>query len=332
MLPLAPFWFCTARRRMTATRLRRMLGHMSPSVHRSAACGRLLLIGLSLVLGWPQITRGIELTDCVITLIEEAAIPAQAAGVLTKLNAKEGDVVKQEYTLAQIDDRQARVQLKGAKLKLEVAQEQAKDDLEVRYQKLAAGVAKQQLQMVIRAREREANAISEAEFIQRELEHKRAVLAIDKAIRDGKVAGLNADVAKAEVEMANQEISIRQVLSPIDGEVNEILRHRGEWVAPGDPIMRIVRMDRLRVEGTIKTTDFAPHEVHGLPVEIRVELSPDEIHKTSGKISFVNAFVESTDDFHVWAEFDNKMVGQHFLVRPGMRASMTITPPPKKAR
>ena len=35
----------------------------------------------------------------------------------------------------------------------------------------------------------------------------------------------------------------------------------GEWVEPGNPCVRIVRLDRLRIEGFLNVKDFSPSEV-----------------------------------------------------------------------
>ena len=50
----------------------------------------------------------------------------------------------------------------------------------------------------------------------------------------------------------------RKVRAPIDGVIVELKRHRGEWVAAGDTLLRLLRMDRLRIEGFINAKDYVP--------------------------------------------------------------------------
>ena len=78
-------------------------------------------------------------------MAEEAQIPAQEPGVLKKLPVREGQSVAVGDLLAQIDDEQPRVAADVAQAKLDVASKQATDDINVRYARAAADVAKVEL-------------------------------------------------------------------------------------------------------------------------------------------------------------------------------------------
>ena len=68
------------------------------------------------------------LERCLVSLVEEAKVPAREAGTLVELLAREGDVVAKGDVIARIDDRiprqklaQAEAQLAAARAALKVA-------------------------------------------------------------------------------------------------------------------------------------------------------------------------------------------------------------------
>ena len=80
--------------------------------------------------------------QCTLTLIEQAEVPAQEAGVLKSVATKEGRQVTNGDLLAQVDDAKTQMELKVAKAKLAAAKEKATDDINIRYSKASAEVAK----------------------------------------------------------------------------------------------------------------------------------------------------------------------------------------------
>lgn len=85
---------------------------------------------------------------------------------------------------------------------------------------------------------------------------KSAKLASDRAEITLAVAENEKDVLKLDVDAKEKELKLRQiaverhqVISPIDGMVVEVYRRAGEWVRPGDAVVKIVNTQRLHAEG-----------------------------------------------------------------------------------
>ena len=57
----------------------------------------------------------------------------------------------------------------------------------------------------------------------------------------------------------------RQIESPIAGVIAERYHNVGEWAQAGEPIYRVVHMDRLRVEGMLNVADLTPEEIASRP-------------------------------------------------------------------
>ena len=53
-------------------------------------------------------------------------------------------------------------------------------------------------------------------------------------MRDKRLAQMTCQLKEREIAIAEYNVRIRQVESPVTGMVVEIARHEGEWVKPGD--------------------------------------------------------------------------------------------------
>lgn len=266
----------------------------------------------------------ISVDHCEVKLDEEAQVPAQEAGVLTKINVHEGDQVHVDFPMAQIDDNQARMQKKNAVAEFSGAQEKAKSDIDVRYAGQAAEVAKFDYLKSKQANDKSAGSVSDVEMKEKEFAWKKAELAIEQARKQHIVDGYTAEGKQAEVELADEAIRRRQIAAPIEGVVQKIYAHLGEWVKPGDTVIRLIRMDRLRVEGYLDKDKYSPAEVAERPVIVESVLANGRKVQFPGKIVFVDPEIQGEHEYEVRAEVDNKQENGHWLLRPGLPATMTI--------
>jgi macrolide-specific efflux system membrane fusion protein len=97
-------------------------------------------------------------------------------------------------------------------------------------------------------------------------------------------------------------------------------RHRGEWVEPGDPVLRILRIDRLRAEGFVKV-HHTEHDLENCLVTLKVNLPGEPGAVFPGKVVFLSPEVDPVNaQVRIWAEIENRGT----RLRPGMRATMSI--------
>ena len=261
---------------------------------------------------------------CLVSLIEEVAVPAREPGVLKTLIAKEGDMVMPEQLLAQIDDTRAKMQVTAAALKLKVARTQAANRTPIEYAKATSEVAKAEYWQAIEANEKVRGAVTQAEVRQLLLKYHQAEWQIKQAEEDLLIAGLQADVSQAEFEAAQDNLQRRKIVSPLEGEVVKVHRHQGEWVQAGDPVLDIVRVNQLWVEGFLSATDYMPGEIKGKPVTVQVPLTHGRIEQFTGTITFVSPLVELAGKRLVRATVDNRKEDGEWLLSAGLTAEMTI--------
>jgi membrane fusion protein (multidrug efflux system) len=152
---------------------------------------------------------------------EHVAISPKKAGIIEKIFAKEGDRVKKGQVLIQLDDVDARLQLKMAEAKVQEAEASVERNRNTiaRYQKLL-----------------ESMVIPQQTY--------------DDLVLKVKLDEAKLALAIAELNLAKQNLSDHRIVSPIEGVVNLKIASLGEHVnvAPKDEILTIVQMDPLEME------------------------------------------------------------------------------------
>lgn len=267
-----------------------------------------------------------QITGCNVDLVEDIECPAPVEGMIVFLGVKEGSEVRAEATIAQVDDRESQQALKIAEYAYRAAAARAKNDVERRYSEAAADVANAEVDEMREANAQVEKAVSPAEIRRAELEYKRAVLGIEKAEKDQELSLYDANTKRAELAAAELAVDRRRVLAPFDGQVLEVFREQSEWVRPGDPIVRLARLDALRVDGWVYYEDHLPAEVDGCEVTIQVDVGRGRVEKATGRVVYVSPLAEGFDNpkYRVRAEIKNRRQNGRWLISPGLDATMTI--------
>jgi multidrug efflux pump subunit AcrA (membrane-fusion protein) len=266
----------------------------------------------------------VTIKDCQVDLDEKTEVPAQEAGVLLKLPVKEGQYVKAGELLGTIDNLLALKDQDVANYKLAVAKEQAASKINVEYATAAAKVAEAVYLGDVDANNKVANAVPLAMVRQHLLEQRAADLSIKKSEMELRIAGLQAKVSDAELAQAAEKVERRLIKSPLAGQIQKIYRHVGEWVQAGEPVLHVVQVSSLRVQGTLNISDYAPDEVMGRPVTVKVVFARGRAETFNGDIVFVDPIVELGGNYLVRALVKNREENGQWLLRPGMEAEMTI--------
>lgn len=270
----------------------------------------------------PSSTGGLVI-EGFVGLIDEARVPAQEAGVLTHLIADEGMQVEKDQPLAKIDDSQPRMQKKVAEAELTAARAKAANEADIEYAQKATAVAQKEWEGMRDARKQVANAISNADYERAKLTIERGAAEIKRARMEKMIAGLTADAKAVEVEAAEEAIRRRRILAPQDGVVVEVPLHRGEWVKPGDIVLHIMRLDRVKVTGTVPLAEYSPQHIIDRPVTVTAKLQGRDV-KFSGKITFVRPSIDASGYYSIKAEVENRKENGQWLLLDGMPVEIAI--------
>ncbi len=291
----------------------------------SSRCAfRMLLTAVTLA-GCVNVVQGAEtlLVDSVLLeLIEQSDVPARDPGVIETISVKEGSLVKRGDTLIQLDTAEARLDMGRAKLELNIAQQESKNDVDVRFARKSLEVAEAELQRAMDSVEDYPKSVSQTELDRLRLTVERTRLEIEQALHVLTVAKMTADLSQNALETAEMKLDRQTILAPIDGVVVQVYRRDGEWVEPGEQVVRILRMDRLRVEGFVATTQLNAIPI-GSPIELRIMLGEDATKVFPGTLVHVSPEVDPINhQVRVWADVDNSSM----QLKPGMSGSMVIRP------
>ncbi|MBW8884809.1 MAG: biotin/lipoyl-binding protein, partial [Planctomycetia bacterium] len=84
----------------------------------------------------------VEIPSAVIKVSEEVAVPARDAGVLAKIEVKEGQLVEEGDCVVRLLDTDIRLAVERARLEAEIALRKFKNDVDLRYARKSTEVAK----------------------------------------------------------------------------------------------------------------------------------------------------------------------------------------------
>jgi multidrug efflux pump subunit AcrA (membrane-fusion protein) len=251
-------------------------------------------------------------------------VPAQEAGVLMKINVREGQQVRSGAVMANIDDKQAKTQQKNAEAEWSGAREKSQSNIDIDLATKAAKVSEYEFLMDQQAARSVAKSVTDVELQQKKFAWEHMLIAIDQAKKQKTIDSYTADAKQAEMEMAQEAIERREIRSPIDGVVQEIRQHQGEWVKPGDTVVRVIRMNQLSVAGSLKSDAYNPGDLIDQPVKVQVMLPGGRTVDVPGKVVFVSSEVDVSGRFKVVAQVDNPNEKGQWLLRPGLPATMMI--------
>ena len=244
---------------------------------------------------------------------------------------------------------------KEHEFKKQIADRKAENDVSVQASKKAELVAENELRRATEARRQFVDSVSQSEIDNLRLSYERTVLETKQAEFERVIDGLQAEaeaeaanshqlgvdrytleLAQAKVEQRVQELqaqlqmhqlklaelasSMQVIQSPIDGVVVERYRNLGDWVKAGEPVIRVIRLDRLRAEGFI-TADQLDHVAVDQKVQLTIERSEKNTVQREGVVKFISRELEPVSgEIRFWVEFDNANLD----VLPGMRLTLSV--------
>jgi multidrug efflux pump subunit AcrA (membrane-fusion protein) len=264
----------------------------------------------------------IHIEQVVLTLCEAVDVPATSAGQLTRLAVSEGQTVERGQLLAQMDDEEAAALVRRAELEWKLAQLQAESTLPRQLAEKSSDVALAEWQRAKDSVERFSKSISQTELDRLQLLASKAQLEIDHAKLVQAQAVLTAELKQADLERARLVQQRRQIASPISGTVVSWSQQAGEWVEPGQPVVRVIQLDRLRAEGFAAAGDL-PLTAVGREVQLVIPSSHDRPLQRTGRLEFISPELDAvTGQVRFWATFDNSDLS----LRAGETGQLTIFP------
>jgi membrane fusion protein (multidrug efflux system) len=133
----------------------------------------------------------------------------------------------------------------------------------------------------------------------------------------------NAELLKAQAQLARAQATIdkKAVMAPFAGIVGIRKIDIGRYVAPGDALVTLQRLDQVYADFTLPEQAFSRIS-HGQKVEVRADAFPDEVFR--GEVSGIEPVVDSASRMvKVRATIDNPGL----KLRPGFFANVRLILP-----
>jgi RND family efflux transporter MFP subunit len=278
----------------------------------------------------PAVVRSMEriVTVTGILAAEEAAtLSVKIGGRLEEIPVDLGSVVKRGDVIAQVEPRDYELRLQQAAAALSQARAmvglplEGEDDGFDPEKTPAVKQAKAVLDEAAKNHERILNLSKEgiaatAEVDTVEAAYKVALNRYDTAFEDARTRQAVLAQRRAEHELAKQQLTDTSLRAPFDGAIQGRLANRGEFLAAGAPVVKLVQTDPLRLRLETPERDAAAVRP-GQQVRLTVE---GDTNVYSGTLTRVSPAIDDSSRM-LLAEADVRNDGS---LRPGLFARAQI--------
>ncbi len=280
------------------------------------------------ILGWlvtvtlaaPPATEPQLTVDGLVRLVEVVDVPARRDGRLEKFTVKEGAYVHKGDALGRLDDAEAQFALKRVEVEHQLAVEKANSEITLKSARLIEEVSRNEFQRARQVKQSSPSSISTSEVDRLKLDAEKATNEVARLTEEKRFALLTSQIKAFELESSRLALEERQLVSPLDGIVVALHRREGEWVHVGEKVIRVVRIDRLRVEAFINLQTGLT-QLENAPVVLEVGFPDAPVQEFAGEIVFLNPEADPVNgQIRVWAEIENR----DRMLRPGQRGRLKV--------
>ncbi len=222
-----------------------------------------------------------------ITSKREAELSPRVAGLVAKADKEMGHTANEGDLLVSLDDTLAKMDLQEKKLNLEAAKAELAN---------------------AKRRYEEAVELGDANFPRSERENRETTY---------RMAAIAVSRSETMVETQSEIVERHRILAPFDGIVVEKKAEVGEWVQTGNPVLRFVDTQNLRLDIQVPQEQL-PLVLSSQTVSVKIGGANFEAH-----IEARSPLIDpQTRTFQVRILIDNPS----HLVKPGMSAEAVFKP------
>ena len=237
---------------------------------------------------WFLYARHYEETDDAYVAGDLVNVSSQVSGTVVAIGADETDFVQMGQELIKLDDTDARIALKEAEDQLAKVVRQvrtvftSRDELTAILAQRRADLNRAQSDLARRRSLGQSGAVSAEEISHAEEAAnaaRQALIAAEKSLAGGTAllgtTGVpdNPDVQAAAVAVERAWLALQRtrIHAPVSGYIARRPAQLGERTTPGNPLLSIVPLERLRVEANFKEVQLSRMRI-GQPVRVVADL------------------------------------------------------------
>lgn len=253
---------------------------------------------------------------------QEVLVPAPVTGRIAKIFVQQNNNIAASTVIASIDDRKAQIALKLANARLEAATLEASDDSAIKEAEASRDLALNNNRRQIELNRQDVTSDEELEASNLEL--TQAELKLTNRQKQFELAQKRLQVAQLEVEDAQQQIELHKIVAPSVGNVIDILKHEGEWINEGEPLVKLVNMEWLRVEGSVDNRIVNREDIYMRRVIVEHQRAHGMVERFEGLITWEGLREVAGQQIPVRAMVRNRTNDDHWILHPGARVRMII--------
>jgi len=213
-----------------------------------------------------------------VVSIATADIAARTAGTILRVEAREGETVKQGQLLAQLNDQELQARRNAASAGVQQA--------EAGIEEAARGMSMAESQATIAKKTydryvylRDEKSVSPQEFDEVEAKNQAAQAGLEQATARLQRARAGKAQAESDARAAREVASYAQIRAPFDGRVVRRLIEPGSVVMPGMQLFVLEKMGAFQLEATLAAEMLTAGTKgqalrQGTTVEVRLDAAP----------------------------------------------------------
>ncbi|MCY2986129.1 MAG: HlyD family efflux transporter periplasmic adaptor subunit [Planctomycetota bacterium] len=263
----------------------------------------------------------ISFEKCMVFAPESVELPSQETGTIASLSVRENDSVAANQVIGKLDGKIAELEENAAGLQRQVATSEAMDESEIR---LAEAFVEETKLQADQYEEMAAKGnASRGELKQRQLAAEQAKVRLGQSKTAKQQRELKSKLAQSAFVLSQQKVERLTMRSPIAGTVTRIDHRAGEWVQSGTTVVKIIRLDEVRIDCFVNIDQLDPSSLVGKSIKVLSKRGPNELI-FSGRITSYDPDVTGAGQVRVHATVQNQKQGDHWMLLPGMSVSMQL--------
>lgn len=256
--------------------------------------------------------------------IDSLAIPAKQTGVLESLSVEVNQSVTANQKIGNLDRSAAKLEEAAAIVQSQFAATVANDESDVTFARMIVDEAKIALDSYEQISAR--GSATDAEMRSKRLAVSQAELKVHNALQALEQAKLKARLAQVNVLTARQQLDSLDIVAPFAGTVTEVLCKSGEWLQTGQPVVKVMRLDELRVDCFVSRAHLNVASLIGQPALISIVSHNSQRDTLAGRVTRFEPQVTATGDIRVSVVVQNQRRNGEWLLLPGMTVDLQIQP------
>jgi len=267
----------------------------------------------------------LKYTEVPVFAIDSLDIPSKQNGVLENLNVEVNQKVIAKQKIGNLDRTAAKLDESVAIVQSQFAATVANDDSDITFAKMIVEESKIALESYEQISAR--GSATDSEMRSKKLAVSQAELKVHNAVQSLEQAKLKARLSQVAVLTARQHLESLDFIAPFDGTITTVFRQKGEWVQTGQPVVRVIRMDELRVDCFVSRAVVNVASLLEQPALVSVASPNNEVDTLAGQVTRFEPQVTATGDIRVSVTVQNQLRNGQWILLPGMVVELKIQPP-----